>query len=1053
MTDFTGNLGTTPNDVAISADGLVIYAAGQWADSGFPVQPADGDLRVYSASTGALLSTIHVGTRLGGVDLSPDGTFLMVTELAPAAGTNTVYKLDLATGAVQAFTVPVDPPSSPGTSDTTPFYDVAVLSDGTVLLSVSLQGGGFGETKLLDLATGTFTNGPHVQPSSYLSPSPDGSEVLIGQPWITNGPISIYTTGSGVVANTDGFTSGVTAGNWGIQALNQNTGLVAQWANGLHIYDEALHHQLVVTSDFLDGLTFDTSGEHLFVLNSTAETVVEYSTLNWAVVQTINVGQQFVGGPNDLGGRLLLSPDESYLTVMTSNGLLKLANPGATATVPGTPGEDNLTGTSGDDVIAGGAGNDNIDGGAGRDVIYGGDGNDAIVGGDGDDAISGGAGNDSIDGGPGNDTASYADAASGVTVNLSLTTAQDTHGAGVDTLQNLENLYGSAFGDTLIGDAGANVLRGQAGNDVLVGGAGNDELNGGAGFDTVDYSQEAGGGNALVNLGPGSIADSLGQVGPSQARDTYGNIDSLSSIEHIITGAGNDRVQGSSATERIETGAGNDFLNSGGGGDTLIGGPGNDTYTVFAGDIVVELANEGTDTVQTGLAAFVLPANVENLRGTASTGQSLSGNELDNVISGGSGNDTLIGGAGNDRLSGGLGNDTMTGGAGNDMFSGSAEGLNGDTITDFSVGDQIFIADANIASFSFSLSGSTLTYTGGSLTLGSLPTGHIIVQAGAAGGVQLTIVTGAVHDDFNGDGRSDILWRNDSGAIFNFLGTASGGFTSNGDNSSVSVDNSWHVAATGDFNGDQRSDILWRNDSGVIFNFLGTVNGGFSSNGDNSYVAVDNSWHVAGAGDFNGDGRSDILWRNDNGAMFDFLGAPNGGFTSNGDNSSVAVDNSWHIANVGDFNGDGRADILWRNDSGVIFDFLGTSNGGFASNGDNSYVAVDNSWHVAATGDFNGDGRADILWRNDNGAIFDFLGTGNGGFTSNGDNSSVAIDNSWHVASVGDFNGDGRADILWRNDSGVMFDFLGTANGGFTNNGDNSYVAVGTSSHVQDSLF
>jgi hypothetical protein len=114
---------------------------------------------------------------------------------------------------------------------------------------------------------------------------------------------------------------------------------------------------------------------------------------------------------------------------------------------------------------------------------------------------------------------------------------------------------------------------------------------------------------------------------------------------------------------------------------------------------------------------------------------------------------------------------------------------------------------------------------------------------------------------------------------------------------------------------------------------------------------------------------------------------------------------------------------------------------------------VDNSWHVATTGDFNGDGRADILWRNDNGAIFDFLGTGNGGFTSNGDNSSVAIDNSWHVASVGDFNGDGRADILWRNDSGVMFDFLGTANGGFTSNGDNSYVAVGTSSHVQDSLF
>jgi hypothetical protein len=65
----------------------------------------------------------------------------------------------------------------------------------------------------------------------------------------------------------------------------------------------------------------------------------------------------------------------------------------------------------------------------------------------------------------------------------------------------------------------------------------------------------------------------------------------------------------------------------------------------------------------------------------------------------------------------------------------------------------------------------------------------------------------------------------------------------------------------------------------------------------------------------------------------------------------------------------------------------------------------------------------------------------------------VTVSSDWHVAGVGDFKGDGRADILWRNDNGTMFDSLGTASGGFVNNGDNSFVSVVTSTHVQDPLF
>ena len=110
------------------------------------------------------------------------------------------------------------------------------------------------------------------------------------------------------------------------------------------------------------------------------------------------------------------------------------------------------------------------------------------------------------------------------------------------------------------------------------------------------------------------------------------------------------------------------------------------------------------------------------------------------------------------------------------------------------------------------------------------------------------------------------------------------------------------------------------------------------------------------------------------------------------------VDNSWHIAGTGDFNGDGRDDILWRNDNGAVFTFLSTANGGVINNGDNSFAAMSNVWHVEAIGDYNGDGRDDILWRHDNGTIIDWLGTGGGGFTDNSGNLFTSIALAWQVA-------------------------------------------------------
>ena len=133
------------------------------------------------------------------------------------------------------------------------------------------------------------------------------------------------------------------------------------------------------------------------------------------------------------------------------------------------------------------------------------------------DTLEGDGGNNVLAGGAGTDTMSYEHAAAGVTVSLALTTAQNTVGAGSDTLSAFENLTGSAFDDTLTGNTAANVLIGGTGNDALnggagadtlVGGTGNDNLTGGTSADTFVYA--TGGGSDFVsdfNRGQGDRID------------------------------------------------------------------------------------------------------------------------------------------------------------------------------------------------------------------------------------------------------------------------------------------------------------------------------------------------------------------------------------------------------------------------------------------------------------------------------------------------------------------------------------------------------------------
>jgi hypothetical protein len=260
--------------------------------------------------------------------------------------------------------------------------------------------------------------------------------------------------------------------------------------------------------------------------------------------------------------------------------------------------------------------------------------------------------------------------------------------------------------------------------------------------------------------------------------------------------------------------------------------------------------------------------------------------------------------------------------------------------------------------------------------------------------------------DFNGDGKTDILWRDLFGTMV--IWEMNGGqVVASVGGQNVSKD--WTIVGTGDFNGDGKSDILWRNTNGTVA--IWEMNGGqvLASVG---VGVVGNDWTIAGTGDFFGTGHSNcILWRNTNGTIV--IWEMNGGAVLASVGGQV-VTNDWTIVGIGDFNGDGKSDILWRNTNGTVV--IWEMNGG-AVVANVNVALVTNDWTIVGTGDFNGDGKSDVLWRNTNGTVV--IWEMNGGQVLASVNVAL-VTNDWTIAGTGDFNGDGKSDILWRNTNGNM---------------------------------
>ncbi len=271
------------------------------------------------------------------------------------------------------------------------------------------------------------------------------------------------------------------------------------------------------------------------------------------------------------------------------------------------------------------------------------------------------------------------------------------------------------------------------------------------------------------------------------------------------------------------------------------------------------------------------------------------------------------------------------------------------------------------------------------------------------------------HGDYNGDGKSDILWRNSADGMV-VLWQMNGAQLEAGPVIGT-VPTSWDIVdAHGDYNGDGKSDILWRNSTdGMVM--LWQMNGAQIEAGP-VIGTVPTNWDIVDAhGDYNGDGKSDILWRNSADGMV-VLWQMNGAQLEAGPVIGT-VPTSWDIVDAhGDYNGDGKSDILWRNSAdGMVM--LWQMNGAQLEAGP-VIGTVPTSWDIVdAHGDYNGDGKSDILWRNSADGMV-MLWQMNGAQLEAGPMIGT-VPTSWDIVDAhGDYNGDGKSDILWRNSADGM---------------------------------
>jgi hypothetical protein len=244
------------------------------------------------------------------------------------------------------------------------------------------------------------------------------------------------------------------------------------------------------------------------------------------------------------------------------------------------------------------------------------------------------------------------------------------------------------------------------------------------------------------------------------------------------------------------------------------------------------------------------------------------------------------------------------------------------------------------------------------------------------------------------------------------------------------------VELTGDFDDDGRGDIVWQHEDGSIavwrMNGMALLGAQRFHPGQPS----DNQWRLVAANDFDRDGRPDLLWQfTDGSVVLWFMNGTEFG-AARPLTPARPGDPRWRVAATGDFNGDSRPDLVWQHEDGSIGVWFMNRAEAVGMQPFEPARPSDPAWRIAGAGDFNCDGHSDLLWQHLDGSLAVWFMDGARLVEGIELNPAHPGDPGWRVAGVADFDRDSYPDVLWQHTQGAigvwLMEGVRLAHAGFT---------------------
>ena len=272
--------------------------------------------------------------------------------------------------------------------------------------------------------------------------------------------------------------------------------------------------------------------------------------------------------------------------------------------------------------------------------------------------------------------------------------------------------------------------------------------------------------------------------------------------------------------------------------------------------------------------------------------------------------------------------------------------------------------------------------------------------------------------DFNGDGRDDVLLRHEDGRWWYYPMNGRRHIVSQRGLADLTRNRDWQVAGIGDLNGDGRDDVLLRHEDGRWYYY--PMNGRRHIVSQRGYADLtrNRAWQFAGIGDLNGDGRDDVLLRHEDGRWWYYPMNGRRHITTERGQAGLTASLAWQFTGIGDLNGDGNDDVLLRHEDGRWFYYAMDGRRPIISERGVTDLTRNLAWQLAGIGDLNGDGKDDVLLRNEDSRWWYYPMDGRRHIVSGRGYADLTRNRAWQLAGIGDLNGDGRDDVLLRNEDG-----------------------------------